>query len=161
MLNEYFYSHLSNPYPSEEAKEELAKQCSITISQVTRCHNQLTTSLKIDILNSTTERRSQTCNYGNRPNETELCDKAKLLLVTGQQTKSNNTTKAFTRLLMSLRVCVRVLTDLVSARNNVFKPEQDPIYPFSSSSFFLPLKQKWIISTIDVSNRYSSVVVFF
>ncbi|XP_061115178.1 pre-B-cell leukemia transcription factor 2 isoform X2 [Conger conger] len=34
VLNEYFYSHLSNPYPSEEAKEELAKQCSITLSQV-------------------------------------------------------------------------------------------------------------------------------
>uniref|UniRef100_A0A673MEA2 Pre-B-cell leukemia transcription factor 1 n=1 Tax=Sinocyclocheilus rhinocerous TaxID=307959 RepID=A0A673MEA2_9TELE len=32
-LNEYFYSHLSNPYPSEEAKEELAKKCSITVSQ--------------------------------------------------------------------------------------------------------------------------------
>ena len=26
--------HLSNPYPSEEAKEELAKKCSITVSQV-------------------------------------------------------------------------------------------------------------------------------
>ena len=35
-LNEYFYSHLSNPYPSEEAKEELAKSCGITISQVFR-----------------------------------------------------------------------------------------------------------------------------
>ncbi|XP_061151804.1 pre-B-cell leukemia transcription factor 1 isoform X1 [Syngnathus typhle] len=35
ILNEYFYSHLSNPYPSEEAKEELAKKCSITVSQVT------------------------------------------------------------------------------------------------------------------------------
>ncbi|KAJ8286399.1 hypothetical protein GJAV_G00038840 [Gymnothorax javanicus] len=34
ILNEYFYSHLANPYPSEEAKEELAKKCSITISQV-------------------------------------------------------------------------------------------------------------------------------
>uniref|UniRef100_A0AAY5L0D3 Pre-B-cell leukemia transcription factor 1 n=3 Tax=Protacanthopterygii TaxID=41705 RepID=A0AAY5L0D3_ESOLU len=34
ILNEYFYSHLSNPYPSEEAKEELAKKCSITVSQV-------------------------------------------------------------------------------------------------------------------------------
>ncbi|KPP73282.1 pre-B-cell leukemia transcription factor 2-like [Scleropages formosus] len=34
ILNEYFYSHLSNPYPSEEAKEELAKQCGITVSQV-------------------------------------------------------------------------------------------------------------------------------
>ncbi|XP_065420099.1 pre-B-cell leukemia transcription factor 2 [Chrysemys picta bellii] len=34
VLNEYFYSHLSNPYPSEEAKEELAKKCGITISQV-------------------------------------------------------------------------------------------------------------------------------
>uniref|UniRef100_A0A672L0B9 Pre-B-cell leukemia transcription factor 1 n=2 Tax=Sinocyclocheilus grahami TaxID=75366 RepID=A0A672L0B9_SINGR len=33
ILNEYFYSHLSNPYPSEEAKEELAKKCSITMSQ--------------------------------------------------------------------------------------------------------------------------------
>lgn len=37
VLNEYFYSHLSNPYPSEEAKEELAKQCAITVSQVTHC----------------------------------------------------------------------------------------------------------------------------
>ncbi|XP_048881806.1 pre-B-cell leukemia transcription factor 2 isoform X2 [Brienomyrus brachyistius] len=34
VLNEYFYSHLSNPYPSEEAKEELAKSCGITVSQV-------------------------------------------------------------------------------------------------------------------------------
>jgi len=33
-LNEYFYSHLSNPYPSEEAKEELARQCEISIAQV-------------------------------------------------------------------------------------------------------------------------------
>ncbi|XP_070531696.1 pre-B-cell leukemia transcription factor 1-like isoform X5 [Ptychodera flava] len=34
VLNEYFYSHLSNPYPSEEAKEELARKCSITVAQV-------------------------------------------------------------------------------------------------------------------------------
>ena len=34
VLNEYFYSHLANPYPSEEAKEELARKCGITISQV-------------------------------------------------------------------------------------------------------------------------------
>ena len=34
VLNEYFYSHLSNPYPSEEAKEELARKGSITVSQV-------------------------------------------------------------------------------------------------------------------------------
>ncbi|KAM9386197.1 pre-B-cell leukemia transcription factor 1-like isoform 2-T2 [Pholidichthys leucotaenia] len=34
ILNEYFYSHLSNPYPSEEAKEELAKKCAITVAQV-------------------------------------------------------------------------------------------------------------------------------
>ena len=34
ILNEYFYSHLSNPYPSEEAKEELARKCQITVSQV-------------------------------------------------------------------------------------------------------------------------------
>lgn len=34
VLNEYFYSHLANPYPSEEAKEELAKKCGITVSQV-------------------------------------------------------------------------------------------------------------------------------
>ncbi|XP_055340146.1 homeobox protein extradenticle-like [Paramacrobiotus metropolitanus] len=34
VLNEYFYSHLNNPYPSEEAKEELARKCSITVSQV-------------------------------------------------------------------------------------------------------------------------------
>ncbi|OQV15833.1 Homeobox protein extradenticle [Hypsibius exemplaris] len=34
VLNEYFYSHLSNPYPSEEAKEELARKCNITVAQV-------------------------------------------------------------------------------------------------------------------------------
>ncbi|XP_055014192.1 pre-B-cell leukemia transcription factor 1-like [Boleophthalmus pectinirostris] len=34
ILNEYFYSHLANPYPSEETKEELAKKCSITAAQV-------------------------------------------------------------------------------------------------------------------------------
>jgi len=34
ILNEYFYSHLGNPYPSEEAKEELARKCQITVSQV-------------------------------------------------------------------------------------------------------------------------------
>ena len=34
ILNEYFYSHLSNPYPSEQVKEELARKCGVTISQV-------------------------------------------------------------------------------------------------------------------------------
>ena len=34
VLNQYFYQHLSNPYPSEEAKEELARKCQITVSQV-------------------------------------------------------------------------------------------------------------------------------
>ncbi|KAF3844127.1 hypothetical protein F7725_016175 [Dissostichus mawsoni] len=34
VLNTYFYSHLANPYPSEEAKEDLARKCSITVSQV-------------------------------------------------------------------------------------------------------------------------------
>ncbi|XP_069915178.1 pre-B-cell leukemia transcription factor 4 isoform X1 [Oryctolagus cuniculus] len=34
VLNEYFYSHLSSPYPSEEAKEELARKGGITVSQV-------------------------------------------------------------------------------------------------------------------------------
>ena len=36
VLNEYFYSHLANPYPSEEAKEELARKCNITVSQVSQ-----------------------------------------------------------------------------------------------------------------------------
>ncbi|XP_026894286.2 pre-B-cell leukemia transcription factor 4 isoform X1 [Acinonyx jubatus] len=34
VLNEYFYSHLNNPYPSEEAKERLARKGGITVSQV-------------------------------------------------------------------------------------------------------------------------------
>ncbi|CAF0774681.1 unnamed protein product [Rotaria sp. Silwood1] len=34
VLNEYFYSHLSNPYPSDEIKEELARQCGISVAQV-------------------------------------------------------------------------------------------------------------------------------
>ena len=41
MLNEYFYSHVSNPYPSEEAKEELARKCGISVSQVSIVFEQL------------------------------------------------------------------------------------------------------------------------
>ena len=40
VLNEYFYSHLANPYPSEEAKEELARKCNITVSQVNLIYEQ-------------------------------------------------------------------------------------------------------------------------
>ena len=39
VLNEYFYSHLANPYPSEEAKEELARKCNITVSQVIKINS--------------------------------------------------------------------------------------------------------------------------
>ena len=34
MLNEYFYANLTNPYPSEEVKEELARKSGITLNQV-------------------------------------------------------------------------------------------------------------------------------
>lgn len=34
VLNDYFLAHINNPYPSEEVKEELARQCQITVSQV-------------------------------------------------------------------------------------------------------------------------------
>merc|ERR1719369_953488 len=32
ILNEYFYSNLANPSPTEEAKEELARKCGITVT---------------------------------------------------------------------------------------------------------------------------------
>eukprot|EP00090_Calanus_glacialis_P011880 TRINITY_DN2027_c0_g1_i1.p1 TRINITY_DN2027_c0_g1~~TRINITY_DN2027_c0_g1_i1.p1 ORF type:complete len:339 (-),score=64.79 TRINITY_DN2027_c0_g1_i1:295-1311(-) len=34
VLNEYFYANLSNPYPTDEVKEELARKCNITVSQI-------------------------------------------------------------------------------------------------------------------------------
>jgi len=34
VLNEYFYANLSNPYPTDEVKEELARKCGITVSQI-------------------------------------------------------------------------------------------------------------------------------
>ena len=34
ILNEYFYSNLANPYPSEEVKEELARKCGLTMYQI-------------------------------------------------------------------------------------------------------------------------------
>merc|ERR1719273_2626580 len=34
ILNEWFYSNLVNPYPSDEIKEELARKCGISVSQV-------------------------------------------------------------------------------------------------------------------------------
>ena len=34
VLYEYFYANLTNPYPSDEVKEELGRQAGITVSQV-------------------------------------------------------------------------------------------------------------------------------
>ncbi|CAJ0579212.1 unnamed protein product, partial [Mesorhabditis spiculigera] len=34
ILNDYFFQNLSNPYPSEEVKEDLARRCNISVSQV-------------------------------------------------------------------------------------------------------------------------------
>jgi len=51
ILNEYFYSHLSNPYPSEEAKEELARKCGITVSQVNALRFYLSRLIEIFIRN--------------------------------------------------------------------------------------------------------------
>lgn len=54
ILNEYFYSHLSNPYPSEEAKEELARKCGITVSYFylhLELENKIKTLLEILMLN--------------------------------------------------------------------------------------------------------------
>ncbi|XP_040216095.1 pre-B-cell leukemia transcription factor 1 isoform X7 [Rana temporaria] len=56
ILNEYFYSHLSNPYPSEEAKEELAKKCGITVSQVSNWFGNKRIRYKKNIGNKQTER---------------------------------------------------------------------------------------------------------
>ncbi|KAM4722686.1 pre-B-cell leukemia transcription factor 1 isoform 2-T2 [Rhinophrynus dorsalis] len=56
ILNEYFYSHLSNPYPSEEAKEELAKKCGITVSQVSNWFGNKRIRYKKNIGSKQTER---------------------------------------------------------------------------------------------------------
>ncbi|XP_073499175.1 pre-B-cell leukemia transcription factor 1 isoform X2 [Phyllobates terribilis] len=56
ILNEYFYSHLSNPYPSEEAKEELAKKCAITVSQVSNWFGNKRIRYKKNIGSKQTER---------------------------------------------------------------------------------------------------------
>jgi hypothetical protein len=50
ILNEYFYSHLSNPYPSEEAKEELARKCGITVSQVNLFLNPFKRNKRFNVL---------------------------------------------------------------------------------------------------------------
>ena len=52
VLNEYFYSHLSNPYPSEEAKEELARKCAITVSQVNLSNQSSKQLFLLSLLNS-------------------------------------------------------------------------------------------------------------
>lgn len=76
ILNEYFYSHLSNPYPSEEAKEELAKKCSITVSQVTRPNlllgliPELFSSSYIQYLSSASASRRSRTGLGTRESDT-------------------------------------------------------------------------------------------
>ena len=54
VLNEYFYSHLSNPYPSEEAKEELARKCGISVSQVRSRDESLIQNLPFFLFRSVT-----------------------------------------------------------------------------------------------------------
>ena len=73
ILNEYFYSNLANPYPTEEAKEELARKCGITVSQVrrhidktssghlVRCVTGLVTSVFATSGTSARRRRRPTC----------------------------------------------------------------------------------------------------
>lgn len=34
ILSEFFYSHIDHPYPSEDAKLDLARRCNITVNQV-------------------------------------------------------------------------------------------------------------------------------
>ena len=46
ILNEYFYANLANPYPSEEVKEELARKCGISVSQVCH-HSEISTNTNI------------------------------------------------------------------------------------------------------------------
>ena len=53
ILNEYFYSNLANPYPSEEVKEELARKCGITVSQVSINNWHLPIFLKKGYTNNT------------------------------------------------------------------------------------------------------------
>ena len=52
ILNEYFYSNLANPYPSEEVKEELARKCGITVSQVRHLYLYLSLSLSLSLTQS-------------------------------------------------------------------------------------------------------------
>lgn len=76
ILNEYFYSHLSNPYPSEEAKEELARKCGITVSQVSNWFGNKRIRYKKNIGKAQEEanlyaakkagQRSQACHLANR-----------------------------------------------------------------------------------------------
>ena len=78
ILNEYFYSNLANPYPTEEAKEELARKCGITVSQVNfnlpqkskknlslRCATGSGTSESVTSGTSGRRRRRQTCTPHN------------------------------------------------------------------------------------------------
>merc|ERR1719340_274774 len=55
VLNEYFYSHLANPYPSEEAKEELARQCGISVSQVSNWFGNMRIRYKKNIVKAQEE----------------------------------------------------------------------------------------------------------
>ena len=80
ILNEYFYSNLANPYPTEEAKEELARKCGITVSQVNfnlpqksktnlslRCATGSGTSESVTSGTSGRRRRRRTCTWPRIP----------------------------------------------------------------------------------------------
>ena len=60
ILNEYFYSHLDDPYPGEEIKSDLASLCKISIGQVSNCHTKYKRNRFINT-SEVTERRMN-CN---------------------------------------------------------------------------------------------------
>jgi len=71
ILNEYFYSHLSNPYPSEEAKEELARKCGITVSQVSNWFGNKRIRYKKNIGKAQEEANLYAAKKAGKP---DLCD---------------------------------------------------------------------------------------
>ncbi|XP_017785953.1 PREDICTED: homeobox protein extradenticle-like [Nicrophorus vespilloides] len=55
ILNEYFYSHYSDPYPSEDDKADLAAKCSITVNQISNWFGNKRNKSKIEIKNAQQE----------------------------------------------------------------------------------------------------------
>ena len=80
VLYEYFYANLTNPYPSDEVKEELGRQAGITVSQVNNWFGNKRIRYKRNTLKAQEEANVFAGNFLENSHEEKACNLKKTSL---------------------------------------------------------------------------------